>query len=144
VLEDCGSSAQLREVSDVVAADGNAGQPGEGRIDRRRSPGAWTICGDGGQLKDHDEDQRGEARWAPHPDPTVYERLVAILDGAQRSTILKILPSGLGEQDDKRQGKDEPSRRREEVMAPTAASTAANSAVASPKPGTCRTAGGRP
>jgi len=42
-------------------------------------------------------------------DPTVYERLVAILDGAQRSTILKFFLRRLGEQNDKRQGKDEPS-----------------------------------
>jgi len=41
-------------------------------------------------------------------DPTVYERLVAILDGAQRSTILKFFLRRLGEQPGKGDARDMP------------------------------------
>jgi phospholipid/cholesterol/gamma-HCH transport system substrate-binding protein len=39
-------------------------------------------------------------------DPTVYERLVTILDGAQRSFLLRSLIRGLGKGEDRRKAAD--------------------------------------
>jgi phospholipid/cholesterol/gamma-HCH transport system substrate-binding protein len=100
-LEDLRVTARnLREISDRVAG-------GQGTL------GALTSGGDGGDLRDtladlkvavhnlrsisEKIDQGDGTLGALVADPTLYERLVTILEGAQRSFLLRSLIRSLGE-----------------------------------------------
>jgi hypothetical protein len=67
-------------------------------------------------------------------DPTVYERLVTILDGAQRSFLLRTMIRSLG-----KDGEPQRLEERQGVRVPRATSVyrCQQCGFASPKPGTC-------
>jgi len=113
VLEDLRVvSHNLREVSDRVV--GGRGTLGSLVKDESSDGGLRSAVDDlrvaVGNLKEiTTKINEGEGTLgALIADPTIYERLVAILDGAQRSTILRFFLRRLGEQGDKRPGKDDP------------------------------------
>jgi phospholipid/cholesterol/gamma-HCH transport system substrate-binding protein len=101
VLEDLRATARnLRDVSDRVAGGrGTLGglvkdEPGDGGIQQASRDFQAAVA----NLKEITEKIReGEGTvGALIADPTVYERLVSILDGAQRSFLLRGLLRGLG------------------------------------------------
>jgi phospholipid/cholesterol/gamma-HCH transport system substrate-binding protein len=101
VLDDLGVVAKnLRDVSDRIAGGrGTIGslvkdEPGDGGI-RQASRDLQTAIANLKEITEKLNEGEGTLG-ALIADPTIYERLVAILDGAQRSFLLRGLLRGLG------------------------------------------------